>query len=149
MTTVNWRIVWLGWTEWSSHPPAICQAAQLCANRLHVSQYRFLSQQCCEQAGKISPILHLQVNVNTTSAVCVWWHSNLFTSLPAAYYDTQWGEQYVCSAEGRVPGVCVWNGHQESLHHHHLWLPDKLYNENWPLPVGWVAPAADTLFKFS
>lgn len=35
---------------------------------LFCSQYRFLSQWCCEQAGKICPIVRLQVNVNITSA---------------------------------------------------------------------------------
>lgn len=51
---------------------------------LFCSQYRFLSQQCCGQAGKICPILRLQVNVNTTSAVhcvCVYVCSCVCVSL--------------------------------------------------------------------
>lgn len=113
---------------------------------LFCSQYRFLSQWCCEQAGKICPIVRLQVNVNITSAahcicVCVLFiaytgYSNLHVStpsLPPADYIPQWGEQYVCSAEGWVPGVCVWDGHQESVYHNYFWLFDQLHHENRPL----------------
>lgn len=136
-----------------------------CAS-LFCSSYRFLSQQCCGQAGKICPILLLQVNVNIASSaqlcvyvcVCVYVQAFFFhciymtvwpPSLPPADYVARWGGQHVCSAAGRVPGVCVWNGHQESLHHHHLWLSDQLHHENRPLPAGWVSCSASTQFHFS
>ncbi len=45
------------------------------------------------------------------------------------------GEQHVCSAKGWVLGTCVWDGHQEGLHHHHLRHAYKQHHENRSLPT--------------
>lgn len=138
---IKWQVIWAG-TNWSSLSNRQHSCALTDCVSLFCSPNRFLSQQYWGQAGKICPILCLRVNVNITSAVqcrsvCVYfnaytWHYNL----PPADHVPQWGEQDVCSAEGWVPGVGVWNGHQESLHHHCLWLSEQLHHENWPLPTG-------------